>query len=249
LDEAIVIWRKALRLEPDQTCQCPLLESLYQTLARVYIDQGDYSAAARVVAERLTPDPTSALVFCSRAGLLSRCAQAARKDRRLPEPERQAVARDYLDQGRELVGKAADRAGANPALANNLAWYLATGEEELRDPRRAVQLAQAVVKRMPQEGNYWNTLGAALYRAGEWKAAREALTKSCALRGGGDGLDWFLLAMTCQRLDDAAQARVWYNKAVAWADARRPRDPEVQRFRAEAAAVLDDGKPKSASSK
>src|SRR5262249_20928000 len=61
---------------------------------------------------------------------------------------------------------------------NNLAWLLATcPDSKLRDPKRAVELAQETVTSAPKEGNHWNTLGVALYRAGDWKAAIVALKK------------------------------------------------------------------------
>ena len=109
---------------------------------------------------------------------------------------------------------------------------------ELRDPDRAVELAKKAVELEPKEGTYWNTLGVAHYRAGDWKAAIEALTKSMELRNGGDSFDWFFLAMAHWQLGDKPQARSWYDKAVAWMEKNQPKNEELIRFRAEAAALL-----------
>ncbi len=240
LDDAIPRWRKALKLDADQVCTCPLLESLYQTLARLHIDLREHSAAARIVAERLTPQPFSSFTFWDRAVLLAQCARVAASDARLPAPEQKAAARDYVEHARELVRKAAAKVGADPIFANSLAWQLTIGEEvELRDGPQAVQLAREVVKKLPKARAFWNTLGAAHYRAGQWQEAREALEKACELGKGGDGFDWFFLAMTCRQLGDIKQARQWYDKALAWADEKRSKDPTVARLRAEAAAVME----------
>ena len=53
-------------------------------------------------------------------------------------------------------------------LSNNLAWALATClDRGLRNPPRAVALAQSVVRQAPRDGVYWNTLGVAYCRAGD----------------------------------------------------------------------------------
>jgi uncharacterized protein HemY len=81
-------------------------------------------------------------------------------------------------------------------------------------------------------------LGVANYRAGHWGAAIEALEKSMELRNGGDGSDWFFLAMAHWQLGDRGRARTWYDRAVAWLDENRPHRVVLTRFRAEAAALL-----------
>ena len=86
---------------------------------------------------------------------------------------------------------------------NNLAWLLSTcTEASVRDPARAVELAKKAVELAPKEGTHWNTLGVAHYRADDWKAAIDALTKSMELRKGGDSNDWFFLAMAHWQLGD-----------------------------------------------
>jgi WD40 repeat protein len=127
---------------------------------------------------------------------------------------------------------------ADAIAYNNLAWELATRPDpKFRDSRQAVQLAQQAVKLTPS-GNHWNTLGAAHYRAGDWKAAVTAMEKSMELRQGGDALDWFFLAMAHWRLGERDQARRWYEQAVRWMDKKKPLDEELRRFREEASALL-----------
>src|SRR5207247_1141032 len=99
-------------------------------------------------------------------------------------------------------------------------------------------IAKQAVEREPKEGTYWNTLGAAHYRAGDWQAAIAALDKSMELRQGGDSFDWFFLAMAHWRLGGKEKARKWYDQAVAWMDKNKPHHGELRRFRAEAAELL-----------
>src|SRR5262249_26338098 len=105
----------------------------------------------------------------------------------------------------------------SPAAHNDLAWLLATcPEPTVRDPGRAVALAGRAVELVPSTGAYRTTLGVARYRAGDWEGAVAALEKSMELRQGGDAYDWLFLAMAHRRLDDAGQARKWYDRATGW---------------------------------
>jgi len=125
------------------------------------------------------------------------------------------------------------------ALHNNLAWFLATcPQTKFRDPQRAVRLANRAVELAPKSGDFWNTLGVAHYRAGDWQVAVASLSKSMKLTKGGNSIDWFFLAMAHWELGDKNKAREWYDKAVTWMDKNRPQDAELRRFRAEAEALL-----------
>src|SRR5262249_23609749 len=90
----------------------------------------------------------------------------------------------------------------------------------------------------PREGEYWTTLGAAHYRAGNWKEAVKALEESTARRKGGDGQGWFFLAMAHWRLGDKAEAREWYDPASRWMEENKTDDEELRFFRDEAAELL-----------
>jgi uncharacterized protein HemY len=90
----------------------------------------------------------------------------------------------------------------------------------------------------PQEGNYHNTLGVALYRAERWKESVATLEKSMELRKGGSSDDWFFLAMAHWKLGENAKARQWYDRAAQWMDKNQPKNEELRRFRAEAADLL-----------
>jgi len=122
---------------------------------------------------------------------------------------------------------------------NNLAWLLATcPNTEVRDPPAALRLARRAVEVEPQQGNFWNTLGVACYRAGELEEAKKALERSLELRNAGDSFDWFFLALVDLKRGHQDQARQWYDKAVAWYQNNRPSDQELFHFNVEAAAAL-----------
>ena len=126
----------------------------------------------------------------------------------------------------------------NALFANNLAWLLATcPRAELQDAHRSVTLAQRAVLLEAQTGEYWNTLGVAYYRAGQWTPAVDALEKSMRYQGG-NSWDWFFLAMAHWRLGEQDKARQCYEQALAWMEKHKPQDPELIRFRAEASELL-----------
>ena len=123
---------------------------------------------------------------------------------------------------------------------NNLAWFLVTcPDPKFRDPAKAVKLAQKAVEMAPKEGNHWNTLGVARYRARDWNAATAALEKSRELLGDTElSFNAFFLAMAHWQLGGKPEARQWHSQAVDWMEKNKPDDQELRRFRAEAAELL-----------
>ncbi len=120
-----------------------------------------------------------------------------------------------------------------------LAWLLANSEEpKFRDPVRALQFAKKAVDLAPQDRIYWLMLGEAQYRAGDWKAASEALDKSTALGQSGDAYTWFFRAMTHWQLDQKPEARQCYDKAVEWMEKNAKNNKDLRRFKAEAEKLL-----------
>jgi tetratricopeptide (TPR) repeat protein len=122
--------------------------------------------------------------------------------------------------------------------ANNVAWFRATSPDpQVRDPEKAVVSARRAVELAPKEGSFWNTLGVALSRAGQHEESLKALERSMKLRRGGDGFDWFFVAIAKHKLGQK-DAREWFDKAITWMDKNKPEDAELKRFRAEAEASL-----------
>jgi tetratricopeptide (TPR) repeat protein len=141
--------------------------------------------------------------------------------------------------------KLLELAPQNPAAHNILAWVLATcPDSKFRDPKRAAELAKKATELAPNEASYWNTLGVAQYRAGDWKAALAALEKSMELGKGGNSFDWYFLAMAHWQLGKRDESRKWYDQAVEWMEKNQPKNEELRRFRAEAAELLGIEKKK-----
>ena len=92
-----------------------------------------------------------------------------------------------------------------------LAWTLADlADPESRDEKWAVDLAREAVRLVPNDADFWNTLGVAHDRAGNWDEAVTALEKAMELSAGGRADDWFILAMAHWRLGDKDTAKmVW----------------------------------------
>jgi tetratricopeptide (TPR) repeat protein len=122
---------------------------------------------------------------------------------------------------------------------NAYAWFLVDcPDATLRDPARAVRLAERAVARNSAQTAYWHTLGVACYRAGDWAASREALERARKLSDGGGPWIWFFLAMAQRRQGEWAMARVWYDKAIRWMDEHTGPDESLLRYRAEADALF-----------
>jgi tetratricopeptide (TPR) repeat protein len=150
---------------------------------------------------------------------------------------------DIAGRGQEAMPalkKVLELAPNNAMIHNDLAWFLAMSTDaRVRDPQRAVSLARRAVALAPREEVYWNTLGVACYRSGDWSAAIEALMRSMELLPDqSEGFNSCFLAMAHWQLGDKPQARSRYDKAVPWMEKNQPKDEELIRFRAEAAALL-----------
>jgi tetratricopeptide (TPR) repeat protein len=131
-----------------------------------------------------------------------------------------------------------------PELVHELAWLCATGPPDVRNPDRALALAERAVALAPDRVDFRNTLGLAQYRSGRYREASATLQKNLEQgRGKADGADLFLLAMCHVQLGDAMKARDCFDRAVRWSEAnKQPAGdlPERLRiFRAEAAALVE----------
>jgi len=211
-DKAIADWSKAIELDPKNVWRLGNRANVYRELKQWDKAIADYSKAIEL-------DPKNAWALGNRANIYSQ-----------------------LKQWDKAIGDHARMLKLEPKNANEancLAWFLATSvEARLQQPNRAVELAKKAVELAPKEGNNRNTLGVAYYRAGNWKAATEALEKSMELRSGGDAFDWFFLAMAHWRLGAKEEAHKWLARGVDWTAKNRPNDEELRRFRAEAEELL-----------
>jgi serine/threonine protein kinase/Flp pilus assembly protein TadD len=135
-----------------------------------------------------------------------------------------------------------------PGHQHIMAWLLATcPEPKLRDPKRAVKLADKAVMAAPEDVASWTTLGVARYRSGDWTGAAVALQQAVKLsRRAGDfkrevGYALFFQAMAQHQLGHVERARAAYQGSLDWLDANREildgrgaEAEELSRLRAEA---------------
>lgn len=155
--------------------------------------------------------------------------------------------RSYLETGQVEQAKATCRKALELNATNESAvgalnahaWELATSADlSRRDATLTVQLAERAVELAPNDADIRNTLGIALYRAGDHQRAVKELEKSVQLGDGGHAADYFFLAMAHHQLEEREAAQQWHEKAVKWMDEHASQDEELQRFRAEAEQVL-----------
>lgn len=153
---------------------------------------------------------------------------------------RHEAAKDLFGQALEQYrGALRARPDSRRAL-HLLAWFhVVCPDSRFRDPSAALKFAKAAIEKMPESGMFWNTLGIAYYRAGQYPLALNALEKSITLQEGGDSLDWFFLAMTHWQLGNKDQAREWYTRALEWRmEKNRTCDLELRLFRTESDALF-----------
>jgi tetratricopeptide (TPR) repeat protein len=122
----------------------------------------------------------------------------------------------------------------------NLANYLVNiPDPRLRDPVRAIHMANKALELDPEKGGTHVHLGEALYRTGDWSGAVGALMKGLEYSMGSENGARFFLAMAHWQLGNKEQAHKWYDRAMQWMEKNQSEDPEgLRRFRDEAAALL-----------
>ncbi len=147
-----------------------------------------------------------------------------------------------LDLWTELTTACPDRALLKQYrcdCANDLAWLLANAPDPaVRDPAQAIALAGEAVETNPNCATYWNTLGAAHYRAGDFNGTIAALGRARDLSEGGSAFDHVFLAMARARLGDQEQAERWLDQAKVWMEQYNPDHSELACLRDEARSVL-----------
>jgi len=265
-ERAIVHQRAALKSNPANPVWRQRLRNHYHGLLfQVLKCLGAHREAARAADELTRVSPIQWRDKLLAAHILIGCVSAAESDTRLSFPERESDARSYTDRSDKLLDDATGLIRADIQALKALASDLADCTElrRFRNPTRAIGLATKAIELAADDAQSWIILGVAYYRAGDAKAAIEAIEQSMQLSAGGDASGWFFLAMACWRKGDKEKARSWYDKAVQWMEkkpsqdevpglfpARRvamstpvspltgSQDEELRRFRAEAAALL-----------
>ena len=85
-------------------------------------------------------------------------------------------------------------------------------------------------KSVPTPSVYWNTLGVAYFRTGDFESAVSALDRAIALDGGGNSFDHIFLAMAHARLGNQEESRRCLAQAMFSKGKDYPNHPELARF-------------------
>jgi len=147
------------------------------------------------------------------------------------------------EQARADREKASSLLPKDPMALNSRAWTYATGPVDQRDAERAVALARRAIALAPGRHHILNTLGVALYYAGQYAEAISVLERSLvAGKGEFDAFELFFLAMAHQKLGHTSQARNCFVRATRWWGEHKNLGAEyvaqLTGFRAEAEEVL-----------
>ncbi len=254
--EAAARYRRAIELYPAS-------QSAYYGLAEV-LKQLRKDAEAREAFEKvveLSPDAIARHPYAPNANRFGRSLEVLGRWDEAIAAYRQAIELDpknttahnnlggilanqgQLDEAIACYRRAIELDPKNTTAHNNLAWYLATcPAEEMRDPATAIHHAQKAVELANGNAGFWNTLGVAQYRAGEYASAITTLEKSLNLGQGKDlACSELFLAMAQSHLDRRDEARKTYQQAIEWMDQHAADNAELLRFRQEAETLLDRG--------
>jgi tetratricopeptide (TPR) repeat protein len=110
--------------------------------------------------------------------------------------------------------------------ANFVAWTCALAPDAVEDYELAIALAVQAVDAQPPTDQFFNTLGAILFRAGRQEEAIERLEELERRREAADegtarsspAYTWYFLTMAHYAAGNAEQAQEYLNKANQWTD-------------------------------
>jgi superkiller protein 3 len=247
-EAALEQFQAALRLAP----RSPVLHRHKGIALR---SMGRYEEAAAALRKAVALNPNSAGFHLDLAGLLltrmddsagavPHLQEAIRLNPRYGLPHRHlGLALRRLGKTREAIAaldRAVELAPDFVVALQDLAWLLATCEErDLRDPERAVELAERAYRLRPGPETC-RFLGAALSRSGKHADALATLEYGAASHPQGGGFHlraW--LAIVHARLGHEREARRWYQRAREGFRADTPDRDEWQRLLDEAQALIE----------
>jgi tetratricopeptide (TPR) repeat protein len=163
-DEAIVVWKKGLALEP-------LEEALYQGIVQAYLYQRDYSQALHYQQEWLQRSPTNPTVYFLKAHILLEM-----KEQNLTTAEESLF--EAAIQAKKLMPDRPETA----ALLGQV-WWLVKG-----DKLRAIEELTQAVTLKPEEEYYHFVFGKLLLAMGERQWARDELKLALKINPSREGI-------------------------------------------------------------
>ena len=220
----LALWHldRTIQGSPDDLSALQMRSEIYAAQGRSALRDADLDRAAS-----LGMDPVAASLYAERR------AREGRWDRALAalvaSESRRADPSGRLTGRRAIASlHAGDAAGYRDACArmldlarrldaavspNNAAYLCALGPGALDDYAVPIAMVRRELERTPADRGpvrhvYLNTLGAVLYRAGDFRGAVARLEEGMAANGGrGVAEDWAFLALAYHALDDDRSAR------------------------------------------
>jgi tetratricopeptide (TPR) repeat protein len=126
--------------------------------------------------------------------------------------------------------------------ANDLAWLLVNAPDpSVREVAHGLLLAVKVTQAQPGCKAYWNTLGAAYYRAGDFEAAITALNRNTTVSDRGTVFDHVFLAMAHAELGNHEESRLWLSLVMSEKERDYPGHSELTRLCDEVHSVIAAG--------
>jgi tetratricopeptide (TPR) repeat protein len=189
-DKAIPDWTKTIELNPRSV-------PAWTYRGRAYAELGEWQKAASDLAKATELQKNDVSAWYLQAVLSLKLGDGT--------PYRR-VCRVILDSF---------RAGA-PDAALFVVWTCVLAPDAGVESVRVVELAEKLAAQNAKNRSHQTNLGAALYRAGQFKQAALQLDKAAALPADpfqAVEYAWFFLAMAHQRLGHAEEARQWLQKA------------------------------------
>jgi tetratricopeptide (TPR) repeat protein len=207
-------------------------------LVETWLQQGDDQRAEQAITAMAGTPGAFGPGLSSAILALGHVAQEVRADASRSPERREELARCCLKAATKLIDAGIANA-QHPEGYHRWARFLTSCPQvELRDPGRALEMAEKAVQGAPIVVRYRQTLGAAHYRAGNWQEARHALHEADRLQPAANPATWLLLAMTYWQSGERETARVWYEKAVRWQSRQARQSGELRRLVAETAELL-----------
>jgi serine/threonine protein kinase len=251
--QAITTQEKVVALKPGVKAYEQDLYKCQWNLVDLFIRQGK-DAAASAAAERLVEQFRHRLdAHYAVADLLLRCAEladAASSPLPLEDGQGEGLPGEgshYRAAARQLIATADDATERTPDTQGFFAWFLLTcRDKSLRDPTRALALADAALAEAPDRDLWHQFRGIALYRLRQYPAAIDAFQHAATASGTNAIVDVLFLAMSHWQLGNQTEAQQWYAKAANWFGINQSRRTSVYdifaapklEFLAEANALL-----------
>jgi eukaryotic-like serine/threonine-protein kinase len=242
-ESAVNHQHEALAANPGDLSYNFSLQSLNREFAWVLIDLHQVQRAFKAADEVADIVPGCPVGGVNAMKLFATIVRLAEQDKQLSEDERTALVNKYLAREKEMRPRVLNGCPyMGDLFENDVAWHFATFPDvRFRNPKQAVALAKDAISKNPKSGDYWNTLGVARYRQGDWKGAIAALEKSDKFNGGRQPIDALFLSMAHWQLGQKAEARKWFDRATEILKKPGQETEEVRRFRAEAVMLLHLG--------